>query len=202
MSRREGVGEVGIRNKGTAGGGGGERILQGYFEGMKHLLVKHSCLWMALSCLLCFTGCRKELINPLDMLPPVTASGANTWGCLINGKYARGTGERTIRGDWTTSDGCSVQMNVVSLGFPDTTRRYALIPGHYTLAAKAPRQGWASLTRPANYDDSQLIDGYVKITRLDQQAAIISGTFEFTMVGSPGDTVRVTNGRFDTHMDL
>jgi hypothetical protein len=30
--------------------------------------------------------CKKHSVNPVDTLPPATQTGANTFGCLINGK--------------------------------------------------------------------------------------------------------------------
>jgi len=35
---------------------------------------------------LCFTQCKKNATNPVDELPPATQTGANTFGCLINGQ--------------------------------------------------------------------------------------------------------------------
>ena len=46
------------------------------------------------------------------------------------------------------------------------------------------------------YRPRHLVDGSIKFTRLDRQAQIVSGTFAFTMAQA-GDTVRVTDGRFD-----
>jgi len=43
--------------------------------------------------------------------------------------------------------------------------------------------------------------GKVNITRLDSSTKIVSGTFEFTAENrdNPGQTVKITSGRFDTH---
>jgi len=43
--------------------------------------------------------------------------------------------------------------------------------------------------------------GKVKITRLDASTKIVSGTFEFTAeeFNTPGQTVKITSGRFDIH---
>jgi hypothetical protein len=42
--------------------------------------------------------------------------------------------------------------------------------------------------------------GTLTITRLDLQAGIISGTFEFTLAKPGCDTVRITQGRFDKRL--
>ena len=31
-------------------------------------------------------ACKKKSDNPIDDLPPVTTTGANTFGCLVNGE--------------------------------------------------------------------------------------------------------------------
>jgi len=41
------------------------------------------------------------------------------------------------------------------------------------------------------------LDGQLTLTRLDEQAGIIAGTFEFTIAKPGCDTIRVTDGRFD-----
>ncbi|MDO7874291.1 hypothetical protein Q5H93_06065 [Hymenobacter sp. ASUV-10] len=41
------------------------------------------------------------------------------------------------------------------------------------------------------------LTGQLTLTRLDEQAGIISGTFDFTIAKPGCDTIRVTDGRFD-----
>jgi hypothetical protein len=38
------------------------------------------------SFLLLSASCKKEKSNPIDNLPPATQTGANTFGCLVNGE--------------------------------------------------------------------------------------------------------------------
>lgn len=47
------------------------------------------------------------------------------------------------------------------------------------------------------YETQSLNSGELKITKLDRENFIISGTFWFTAVNDQGDTIRVTDGRFD-----
>lgn len=42
-----------------------------------------------------------------------------------------------------------------------------------------------------------ITSGTLTITRLDQQAGIIAGTFSFTLAQPGCDTIKVTQGRFD-----
>ena len=168
----------------------------------------HYAFLLLLAALAGFSGCRKEKDpTPLERLPPPTTTGANTWGCLVNGEAWTSKGADHMRADWTTSDGMDVSMSFsrrhVSLVFPDTTNRYRLQAGDYPLVRNALEGSHARVIVVYNlYDGSDLIDGMAHLSRVDRQAGIVSGTFEFTIVGQPGDTLRVTNGRFDvSNMD-
>jgi len=42
-------------------------------------------LLLILSLTLLSSSCKKHVIKPIDQLPPATQTGANTFGCLVNG---------------------------------------------------------------------------------------------------------------------
>jgi hypothetical protein len=106
-----------------------------------------------------------------------------------------------MRADWTVPDGFYAVMSFssrsITLGFPDTTRRYQLQSGLFSLTSQLPGNYAIIWVKNKKYDPANLVKGSVQLTRLDRQAGIVSGTFEFIIVGDPGDTLRVTNGRFD-----
>jgi hypothetical protein len=57
-----------------------------------------------------------------------------------------------------------------------------------------------SKNRPCNWftnGNGVYTKGTLTITRLDQQAGIIAGTFSFTLAQPGCDSVRITQGRFD-----
>ena len=156
--------------------------------------------------LLLLGGCKKDKVKPVDQLPPATTTGANTWGCLVNGEVWTGETASQMRADWTTSDLLYATMgraNWLSVIFPDTTHRASQQPGIYPLVRGGNPGNYARLTNMGrSYRPEDLIKGTAQITRLDRQAGIISGTFSFIMSSTPGDTVRVTDGRFDiSNMD-
>lgn len=89
------------------------------------------------------------------------------------------------------------------------TRDFYPNPGRYTLNSSF-RTGFLLLNSydncpTVNYavivNDSTPIyrNGYMEISKLDTARRIIAGTFEYTLVKSGCDTIKVTDGRFDLH---
>jgi hypothetical protein len=161
--------------------------------------------------LLLLTQCKKD--DPTSSLPPATQTGANTFGCLVNGQpwtplgysgfanyqvsydptYANGTLNVSCYrylGDGATD----VQFVGFYLDSLQTAGTYSLtIPGH--------REGiFEDLTRSTcqfKGSDPYYRRGQIVITRLDKRAGFISGTFAFTLYKPGCDSVRITQGRFD-----
>lgn len=52
---------------------------------------------------------------------------------------------------------------------------------------------------PVHYITNKLYTGELNIEKLDSVQQIIYGTFWFNGVNDKGDTVKVTDGRFDMH---
>ena len=153
---------------------------------------------------------------PENKLPPVTQEGKNTFGCRVNGvnwtPYAECgfmsppcrelsffagpvdsvhklplrftlSVERVI-GDNTFSDfrfetHWLFPINQVGNKFDSLSIGYDKNEDHY-------EQAYQSYT-----------SGAVKITKLDTVNNFIAGTFSFTLYNSNGDSVVVTDGRFD-----
>ena len=63
---------------------------------------------LLLAALLLTAACKKDKVAPVDQLPPATTTGADTWGCLVNGEVWKATGLSNVRADWTTPDGASI----------------------------------------------------------------------------------------------
>jgi hypothetical protein len=64
-----------------------------YKKHLKNIIMKKkNTIWLLLIALfsICMPACKKTKIDPvpvpaIDQLPPITQTGANTFGCLING---------------------------------------------------------------------------------------------------------------------
>lgn len=145
--------------------------------------------------------------TPLEQLPPATTTGADTFGCLVNGepwvfprpKYRH---PPSLQADWSYA-----QAVIVSMRFEDARGYFGIsMAVEDSLATgRILRFSSDSIGLPNTaridfpnriYRPRHLVDGSIKFTRLDRQAQIVSGTFAFTMAQA-GDTVRVTDGRFD-----
>ena len=157
-------------------------------------------------------GCKKNEPAPADQLPPATQTGANTLGCLVNGQ------------PWTPqgfdgSSNYSISYDQNPYGVIDLQNyRYQQQPiDNYQYLILFARE----LRSPRSYDLRDLVNtriswkdrltgcdfnsddantyhkGTLTITRLDLQAGIISGTFDFVLAKPGCDTVRITQGRFD-----
>lgn len=170
--------------------------------------MKYTLLPASLLAALLLSACAKD-DDPTAQLPPETRSGANTFGCLVNGQpwtplgrdsysiyydaaYRHGT--LNISTSRYTADDAS-QYQLITLGSDSikSAGNYPLIiAGHQEALFIDTKTGCRFLTGDPHYRQGTLI-----ITRLDLQAGIISGTFSFTLAKPGCDTVRVTQGRFD-----
>ncbi len=164
---------------------------------------------LSLLALIILAGCcRKDDPKPaIEQLPPATTTGANTFGCLVNGEVWKVTSTSTfgnrLVADWTVSDGLGIQLienngavsRWLTFSLPDSNgtalgaRNYPLsyIPGNNNV--------WGEIAGVFR-DRRTLVKGNLILTRLDRTARICSGTFDFVMANGT-DTIRVTDGRFD-----
>ncbi|MCA6421187.1 MAG: hypothetical protein IM568_00035 [Flavobacterium sp.] len=147
----------------------------------------------------------------LEKLPLATQTGAQTFGCLIDGKafvppkfgtnapnafYQFVGGEYTLSIYGSTDGGPTLKsINIGCLDMPliqetsyllkeELTNNYF---GEYNIGGGITFSG-ASTTA---------IPGTLTITRFDPSNFIISGTFEFTVLDDNGAEIKITNGRFD-----
>ena len=168
----------------------------------------------------CFAKCEKE--KPIDStnndipgLPPATQVGANTFGCLINGipwvpeGYGGGSPNLSIDYDPGFNNGIfgiaayrkTVSDNTsMAIGVGDSIR---LINAPYTFNIGFKGLGGAYYIdsfycERMSTDSSHKSSGFITISKLDRSTRIIAGSFEFTLFNANcGDTIKITNGRFD-----
>ena len=158
------------------------------------------------------TSCDKnDDPSPIEQLPPATQTGAQTFGCLINGEafvpalfgrnsprafyqFVRGAHTFNISGR-RDKDG---KLYSVAIGGIDVQpleeTTYSLIEeetgnryGEYKIDGGLQYNGITSTQNP----------GKLYIDHLDEEKGIISGRFEFTVYDNNGNEIKITDGRFD-----
>ncbi len=164
-------------------------------------------------------GCKKE--NSADSLPPITQTGANSFGCLINGNvfvpkgYVPTYYNYRLIVDPTFYDG-NFELSVYMVK-SDSVIRITIVSdslrgtGNYPLSDfgkfhilfskfnKSMTHQYCECEGNAIYNRS----GYLKITRYDLQNRIFSGEFEATIYNPAcgyGNPIRITQGRFDKQL--
>jgi len=178
-------------------------------------------LLFILSFALLSSSCKKHVIQPvnqLSLLPPATQTGANTFGCLVNGQafvpknrsilqgpdlqcnyiYTAGGYHLTVAGGNKSSNG---NITDIIVG----TDSLAIAEGetlHFNTFVSGNAQASYTLysfdnTRGDQYATNNTVSGQLVITKLDPTKQIVSGTFYFNAVNNKGDSVKVTDGRFD-----
>ncbi len=158
----------------------------------------------------------------IDKLPPATQTGANTFGCLIDGKAF------TPKGTWG-SDGLQVYYQYVDNAYHfniGVTRkelnaplRDLLIRSHNIELQETTYQ-LVEMDAPGNFgseyciynpnkdgfDDiyrtTPIVKGEITFIRFDVINQIASGTFWFDAINDKGEKVEVREGRFDVHYIL
>ncbi|MEN1785613.1 MAG: hypothetical protein AAGF77_10785, partial [Bacteroidota bacterium] len=163
-------------------------------------MLKTRLLLVLLPLLLTLGGCDNkddDPDNPVDALPPITQSGAQTLGCLIDGEpfvpdsFGSGrpsafyqfvdgaftlgmSGSSRNGGSLTSIDVGALDIESLNEGtFLLKTRNSGSFDGEYRLGGGIDEQAGTTDTNP----------GTLTITRFDQEVGIISGVFEFTAVG-------------------
>lgn len=165
-------------------------------------------------------SCKKTetQLTELQKLPSATQTGANTFGCLVDGVAWLPNGSKPQTG------GPNIQLYVDPTfqggAFYVTGHQYKNFQSQITFGSGGCTNGGLydvslplqaiSYTRFLNNvntcqfsssNSGSFRKGFFNITRYDLANGIFSGTFEFTIKSQGcGDTIRVTDGRFDVKL--
>lgn len=136
--------------------------------------------------------------NPIDQLPPATQTGANTFGCLINGEPMAITNSLNMtaiyQGGGIYFGGGGAYMIVLDPFAINISYEFMDI-GEGTARAKYTKEIQEGVFCFYEYGDTY--EGFVRFSKIDTTNYIISGTFELSTVNDDCETVHITNGRFD-----
>ncbi|MBX7206594.1 MAG: hypothetical protein K1X81_14310 [Bacteroidia bacterium] len=151
--------------------------------------------------------CKKEEPSELSKLPPITNFGAQTFGCLINGKawtaeYGQVqidffNGVLSIKANRPNNAGLFESLGIY------TYKNQINAPGRNFIPYNTYPDAQFVVRMPpiwfeSSYPTNKLMGGGVTITRIDTINYYMAGTFNFTLFDESGTTqVNITEGRFD-----
>jgi hypothetical protein len=138
-------------------------------------------------------------------LPPITSEGKNTFGCMVDGKLWLPESRLGLTGFHAEADANFLAIYAdgesntgITIGLIDSSgikvnKEYALtvfLNQYFVESSFISNGDWC------DYRRYHTTSGRVTLSRKDRKA--ISGTFEFTVFNPDcGDTVKITDGRFD-----
>ena len=173
---------------------------------MKQLLIVLTLI-LTLSC------CKDDdvtPINPIDQLPPATQIGANTFGCLLDGKAF-------LPDNSSNSYNCFYQFvsnefyftvrasnrdeNLNSYSLAIKTEQKQIFEGEtYPLVNNIPTKAYGSYSLVNMFSYTNLVNtGELTITELDPTNQIVSGTFWYDIKDHNNVVHHIREGRFDMH---
>ncbi len=179
-------------------------------------MYRSSALWLLAVFYALLLGASCDKVNNVkkDELPPITTEGKNTFGCKVNGKVFRNFGGNFNANDLSVD--YHIPSGALNLAGKQINRNGSDSESTIVFCfAKFFSEGEHSIIdgglyssvnpRPFCNDDIKefaldtTLPAILNILRLDNQEFIIAGTFEFTLThpDCPGDTIRITEGRFD-----
>jgi hypothetical protein len=156
------------------------------------------------------TSCKKDLPNE-------SQSGADTFGCYVNGKlfipkgspfagpvlkaqYSSQNNKPVFSISATMADGenrhsVSIVGDSVKLAvgtYPIATPKAGGVSGHYNFPDP--------LSPQASYTSTTVLAGQLTIKHFDSIKYVVSGTFYFDALNSNGEKVEIREGRFDVKL--
>ena len=139
--------------------------------------------------------------NPVSQLPPATQTGANTFGCLINGEpfvVSNTSNQTAIYQGGVLQIGGGIDNSImdkrisINISAPinlNTPYDLTLFPNNLAI--------FVNNGEGCYYDYDHTTSGTLTITKFDQTNFIISGTFNFSTQTNECENINITNGRFD-----
>jgi hypothetical protein len=179
-------------------------------------------LLLIIACANIFAACKKDKTEPTELskLPAATQTGANTFGCLVNGKaWVAQRNDCSIfcspsfKIYYDGSNGGYVGIEALIIDIKNNiderfdivfdSSNFKLIHpiriiNPLTTASFKNFTGVNNCSKYEHYSDSTVIHiGNVILTRYDLPNGIISGTFDFILTKPGCEIISVTEGRFD-----
>jgi hypothetical protein len=168
--------------------------------------MKTYLLSLLLISLLCFISCdfgltgdEDEDLTELEKLPPLTTTGENTFGYLLNDQAINV--KNTLRitalyqhGQLQLGGGVSnLEKDIdITILLSDPL----MLNKKYSLKNTSKYVDF-NIFSTCTYEFEETYEGSLNFVKIDRINFILSGTFEFSTVTEGCDTVNITGGRFD-----
>lgn len=167
---------------------------------------------------LAFTACNNDDDNnsqdPLSQLPPMTTTGENTIGCLVNGEPFTDSGlmnnfyqfvgdESVLAINWERGFTGNVKLGQIVLRNTQINEEEIYILNKSNFLENDYTGGGALFftdiePEEGQYETNQNFTGQIFFTRFDDENNIMSGTFSFEAQEiNTGEIINITDGRFD-----
>jgi len=175
--------------------------------------MKSSILFIAISVFL-FAACKKgdnTPSNPIDQLPPATQTGANTLGCLVNGKPFTAYGKPSFlqeQGIYFIPFSKKAWLIDGTSGHQDLSMKFDFnknpnVPGTFEMSDNYPAgaeflnplDGNTAITGSNDFKTDSIHKGTLTVQYYD--STIIAGIFSFDCANDSGVVIHITKGRFD-----
>jgi hypothetical protein len=155
----------------------------------------------------------------IDKLPPITQTGANTFGCLVDGvaftpkggfyssglqlyyQFVDGAYHFNIGADRKEGTGIK-DIEIRSHGIELEEKKYEMAEFGSMGFFGAEYTVFAGNGEILTYQTTSIIKGEITFTRFDKFNQIASGTFWFDAINDDGKIVQVRAGRFDANFVL
>jgi hypothetical protein len=145
--------------------------------------------------------------NPIDQLPPATQTGANTFGCLLDGEvFKPGFYNNSyqcfyqyVNGGYHFNVSANNTSNNILRGIMVGTTRLEISQGQVLkLYDRIEGNAFGSLSILDNFNETTITNtGELKITKLDIKNNIVAGSFWFDVKDNKGVIHQIREGRFD-----
>jgi len=171
-------------------------------------------LFIALAFLACDNDDDNNNDNPIDQLPPMTTTGENTIGCLVNGEPFTDSGlmnnfYQFVGGDyflvinWEKGFPGNFKDGQISIRNTEIEEGETYLLNYDNSTGEDFIGGSANYTFVKNsnsgeYNTNPNYFGEITFNRFDNVNNIMSGVFEFEAEDiNTGEIILITNGRFD-----
>lgn len=161
-----------------------------------YLLLSIFSLSMLISCI------DDPFDNDPKSLPPITTTGENTFGCLVNGElFVPKSTTKSVaifqRGFLQILAGIESPDTNLALITPSDSIKVGF---KYDLTDTLESYTQSNTTPEGRiiwFEKEHTRFGHLEISYLNKEDLIVSGTFQFEAINDLKDTLIVTNGRFD-----